>query len=501
MHRLAEMIDLASDTQDANLTDAALYLSELIGDRVSLSEEDHALLHYFRANAYENQLSTSGQRQAWDWHIPHLQNILLELRRAVTHAVWPRLDSIRRCQVYTNLANKLNSIGRPVEALSYWNRAIAIIPNFALALANRGYGLQHYGAALFDEGHKALFLLSAHDSFLAASDQNAIFDSPESLSYEEQFSTRAENIATILDIDAARLKMHREFSLGRSRDERLYRSWCLENGLFLNPLNDLGSFTIAAQDVLHLPSLTLDLDEGGPEPPAAFGFYNQLKQEFVSARWLHYDGATAQKAHFSDKDTYLYDTLSIPSYSLATEKTKLAFRMAYSLFDKIASFINDYFKVGLRERDVTFRSVWYQGKRNSNALSSIFLGRRNWPLRGLFWLSRDLFEPTFREVSEPDAEGLLNLRNYIEHKYCQVYEDMGMGYSRFATSQSGSSLGFRIGRDMLEAKSLHILKLARSALIYLSLAIYWEETGKDSAREEGFVAPMPLWLWNERRRL
>ena len=175
--------------------------------------------------------------------------------------------------------------------------------------------------------------------------------------------------------------------------------------------------------------------------------------------------------------------------------------MAYSLFDKIANFVNDYFKVGLRERNVTFRSVWFQGKRNSNSLSSIFRGRRNWPLRGLFWLSRDLFEPTFREVSEPDAEGLLNLRNYIEHKYCQVYEDMGMEYSRFATSQSGSSLGFRIGRDMLEAKSFHILKLVRSALIYLSLAIYWEETAKDSTREEGFVAPMPLWLWNERRRL
>lgn len=501
LDRLAKMIDQAADTRDGELTDKALSLSKQLSARSNLTGEQRVLLHYFRANAFETQLDLADQGRSWAWDVPHLQNVLLELRRAVRDEAFAKLNPFRQCQIYTNLGNKLNSIGRPVEALMQWDRAIALNPNFAMALGNRGHGLVHYGEALYDSGHHGLFLLSAHDSFVAASADGAIFDSPVSNAHRAPFSAIAGQIAERLDLDTTREFFYREFSLGRSTAERAYRSWCLKNRLFLNPLNDLGVFSIAAHDVLHLPSLTISIDEGGAGPPAVFGFYNQLKQEFISARWLCYEGLTEQRAHFSDRDTHLYDTLSIPSYSLATEKTKLAFRMSYSLFDKIAFFINDYFKVGLAEREVSFRSVWYERKGKSKPLSSIFLNRPNWPLRGLYWLSKDLYEPAFEEVSEPDAEGLANLRHHLEHKYCQVYEDLCLGYSQFATAQYGSTLGFRIGRDMLDAKTLHLLKLARATLIYLSLAVYGEEAARNAERGDGLIAPMPLWMWQERRRL
>jgi hypothetical protein len=304
-----------------------------------------------------------------------------------------------------------------------------------------------------------------------------------------------------LKLDEVRKVLHREFSQGRSKAEKVYRMWCLENRLFLNPLNDLGSYSVATRDILHLPSLTTGIDEGGAEPPAIIGFYNQLKQEFVSARWLCYEGLTEQRAHFSDRDTHLYDTLNIPAYSLAVEKTKIAFRLAYSLFDKIAFFINDYFKVELPEKAVNFRSVWYERKGDPKPLNKLFQDRQNWPLRGLYWLSKDIYEPAFQEVSEPGAEGLADLRNYLEHKYCQVHEDLGIGYSRFAHSKNGSALGFYIGRDMLEAKSLHILKQARAALIYLSLAVHREENVRNVEQKDGLIASMPLLIWKERKRL
>ena len=198
MNQLAHWIDHASDTQDSQLTVSALNLSENLAERDSLSSENRVLLHYYRANAFENQLALAGQRQTWSWDIPHLQNVLLELRRAVRHSAWPILDPFRQCQIYTNLANKLNTIGRPVEALSYWDCAISVIPNFALALANRGYGLQHYAWALYDGGHKILFFLSAHDSFSAALAKDAIFDSPVNVAYEQDFAAIAEKIASNL---------------------------------------------------------------------------------------------------------------------------------------------------------------------------------------------------------------------------------------------------------------------------------------------------------------
>lgn len=247
--------------------------------------------------------------------------------------------------------------------------------------------------------------------------------------------------------------------------------------------------------------MTFGFDESGAEPPVVFGFYNQLKQEFLSARWLCYEGCTEEKVHFSDKDTHLYDTLSIPAYGLAVEKTKIAFRLSYSLFDKIAFFINDYFKVGLPEKKVNFRSIWTELKGNPKPLNHLFVDKPNWPLRGLYWLSKDFYEPDFQQVSEPDAEGLADLRNHLEHKYCQVHEDLGIGYSRFSTAQNGTALGFRIGRDTLEAKTLHILKLARAALIYLSLAVHREEMMKSEERGDKLVMSMPLMTWEGRRRL
>ncbi len=72
------------------------------------------------------------------------------------------------------------------------------------------------------------------------------------------------------------------------------------------------------------------------------GFFNQMKQEYASARWLLYEGLQEDRVHFSDHDVRLCNTLDYSCHSLTVEKTKIAFRMAYSLFDKIAFFLNGY---------------------------------------------------------------------------------------------------------------------------------------------------------------
>ena len=131
------------------------------------------------------------------------------------------------------------------------------------------------------------------------------------------------------------------------------RRWALNHTLFLNPLNDLGPDDIAAQDVLSLPTYRTPFDDG----PTLIGFFDQMKQEFVSARWLLFEGITNDAPHFSDKDTMLHDTLDDPGYSLSIEKTKLAFRSAYSLLDKVAFFLNDYLKLDIPLGAVSFRAA------------------------------------------------------------------------------------------------------------------------------------------------
>ena len=72
-----------------------------------------------------------------------------------------------------------------------------------------------------------------------------------------------------------------QFTLGATEEERSYRRWCLRERLFLNPLNDQFTESVAAADVLHLPDHTYKIGEV-PRFPA---YYNLLKQEYVSARY------------------------------------------------------------------------------------------------------------------------------------------------------------------------------------------------------------------------
>ena len=93
------------------------------------------------------------------------------------------------------------------------------------------------------------------------------------------------------------------------------------------------------------------------------GLFNQIKQEYVSARFMVYDALSSKEAHFSDKDVHLVNTLDYPTYGISIEKIKYSYRSLYSLFDRIAFFINEYFEVGVKDRDVSYRSIW-QGKIN-----------------------------------------------------------------------------------------------------------------------------------------
>jgi hypothetical protein len=279
--------------------------------------------------------------------------------------------------------------------------------------------------------------------------------------------------------------------MGRTPRERAYRKWCLAHRLFLNPLNDLGAVSIAGRDPLTLPSLRTPV---GAEMPWVFGFFNQMKQEFVSARFMLYEGLEGEKVHFSDRGVTLANTLDYPSYSLAVEKQRATFRIAYSILDKVGYFINDYFGAGHRPDRVYFKTVWLEPKGpDPKPLQQRFAKSQNWMLRGLFWLSKDLFDDELKASTEPDAQALDTTRKHLEHKYLQLHES-------WAFKPLGMTDGLRehrysISRDDFGLKTLKLLKLARAALIYLSVAIHHEE--RQRPESDGLVAPISVDSWDD----
>ncbi len=485
---IGKLCDLSYILKKSNGCKHCIKLSKKLLNR-DITSLQRALLFYFMANTYEDmrRITTISIENTWKWEQIEIEKQLIYLRSSINEKGFEELDDYRKCQIYTNLGNILDHIGRSVEAIEYWDKALEIIPQFAMAIGNKGQGLFEYSKRLYDDGHRACFLKYTYDCIKKALDFQ-----PETREAYEGFNRICSWIRNNISNDLLTQQLDcNKYSIGETNEESAYRKWCLENRLFLNPLNDLGTCSIAARDVLLLPSIVLPIGQG----PYYQGFYNQMKQEYISARFMYYEGTSNRRTHFSDKEVFLYNTLDYPCYCLNIERIKASFRIVYSIFDKIGFFLNHYLKLGISEKNVSFRKLWYdkkKGKDGKLVVREEFKVKPNWPLRGLFWLSKDLYIPNFKEAVEPDAQEISNIRNHLEHKYLKVHNHLWFGSAPdeiFPAKALEDSLVYSVRRKEFERKTLKLIKLTRAALIYLSQGIHMEERQREKDRDPNAILP------------
>jgi hypothetical protein len=491
------LIDSAGDQKRDDGLSTALEWCNWLQKR-SLSEGQQALLEYFRANAWGNRqrIKHRDPEIAWNWEQPEVFQQVLSLRRTLRLPGFETLHPVRRCQIHTNLGNQLNTLGRFADALPVWTRALEINPKFGMALGNRGYGFYRYARSLYDRGHAYVFLVFAHRDLSAALAPKVDYEGYHHKDAKAFFARLKADIEKKIDIIKVKRPLRlNDYEIGRSKQERDYRQWVLYERLFLNPLNDLGPYKIAARDVFTLPDFRTPLRES----PTLVGLFNQIKQEYVSARWMLFEGMHAHTMHFSDRDVLLYNTLDYPSYALAVEKVKAAYRIAYSLFDKIAFFLNDYGKLGVAVNNVYFRSVWYVGQdAKKRVVRPELVQLQNLPLRGLYWLTKDFFDADIQDVMEPEAQALYVIRNSLEHRYLKVHEMLvPRPKEESILNMWTDRLAYSVQRNDFERKTLHLFKLARAAIIYLSLGMHREESRRGKG-DPSKIAPMPLDRWSDR---
>jgi tetratricopeptide (TPR) repeat protein len=488
LRHVGMLIDLSGDVRRVDGARAALGAGNRLLQR-QLGPDQRALLHYFLANASEVERTLT--RSGWDlesWEQPQLERQIVHLRTALALGEEGALPPERLTQVLTNLGNTMRHCGRYIEAVAYWEQALEIDPDHGMARGNRGYGLERLAMLAHDPGHQRLILRAAHSELCRA------LDGPLEIGARPTFVAvrrRMEEWAPVSFFEAPPFEYC--WPAGMTEEERAYREWGLAERLFLNDLNELGPEPVAAADVLVLPDLVTPLDAG----PELLGFFNQMKQEYASARYLLYGGILASEPHYSDRDVKLVNTLDYPAYGLAAEQVKLAFRMGYSLLDKVAYFLNTYLQLGIPSTQVSFKKLWYERKKPYTLRADV-QRPGNMPLRGLFWLSKDLFEddPEFAGAIEPDAQELDAIRQHLEHKYLKLHtsEWSGIRISRDPVDAwRVDTLAHSLYRDDFERRTLRLMRLARAALMYLSAAIYVEECTR-RAEKSGAETTLPIEL-------
>lgn len=468
---VGNLFDLSLDNESLEGIQHAFKLSQQISIQ-TLNDENYTTLHYNLSNgwSYLRKLKYQNTHNDWSFQMEELTKEIFHLRKAISSPGFQKIIKVRQCQIYTNIGNSFSYIGRFVEAQGFWDKAINILPQFSMAIGNKANGLFHYGVTLFDEIHQNIFMIFSFHHLGSALALEQYLDRNAKQGMQQLYDSLNLRIN-----DEYKLKLPNlnNYDLGDDMQLVDYRKWCLKNQLFINPLNDLGNYSIASHDCLNLPTLILKRNR----PPVFLNLYNQIKQEYGTARYAYYTSIQRYNPHFSDTDIVLVQTMETIQYSFYIEQLKISFRLSYSILDKIAYLLNDFLNLGIEAHKISFRSLWYSNT-SKMTLRPFFSSCDNWPLRGLYWLSKDLYEKEneYDSVLEPEAKDIASLRNFIEHKGFKVVSDSKIFSEIY---DENSDISYNITRADFEKKTMNILKLTRAAIMYLSLAISHEEKKKD----------------------
>ncbi|GGA95779.1 LA2681 family HEPN domain-containing protein [Mucilaginibacter rubeus] len=469
---IGSLLDLSFDQKRLDGLEYAFNLSKQINMK-ALAPELQTLLFYDLANgwSYYRKIKYHESQDSWLFQMEELTKEIFYLRKAIASSGFSRVEGWRQSQIYTNLGNSFSFMGRFVEAQEYFQQALRATPDFAMSIGNMANGLFYYGRALYDQVHSNLFLVYAYHHFIQALKNKKSLHPDAASGFQSMHDSLRIYISSNFPDEYMRDYPELDnYDMGDDEELNKYRLWCLSNTLFINPLNDLGPHRIACHDCLNLPTVTLPANR----PPVCLNLFNQIKQEYATARYSYYTSASKGLIHFSDLDTPLVETMEMVRYSYYVEQLKIAFRLSYSILDKIAYLLNDYMGLNIELNKVSFRSLWYINKKR---LQAPFEESKNWALRGLFWLSKDLYEKDsdFDTVLEPDAKEIAAIRNYIEHKGFKVVSDT----PEFSDGFKEPDISYSISRSAFEQKTMKLLKLTRAAIMYSAIAISHEESVKE----------------------
>jgi hypothetical protein len=355
-----------------------------------------------------------------------------------------------KLQALTNLGNCYDLMGRDLDALTVWQRALAIDPNFAMAQGNIGVALA--GVAPFMGEHaptvanEAALALGAA---LATPEAIVAYGGPQAV---EHFRKTREQLPTPKEQPAAVGFADPHFD------------WCREHELFLHVSHRCLRKDVDKLDPLFFRGLNAGIDDDEQQRVKHLvDAFNSIKQAYVSARYLTWL-ATAHDAPLRDHldavrgRVAFLDTLEYARFGVRTGIAVHAFAAATNVLDQVAGFVHLYLGSG-RVRDVYFRTL---ARRRGRPTVDVELAARLEPnslnrgLLALCDLAADLDEPT------PLAD-LLERRHTATHRFLVVHEML-------LAEERGDWLE-RVEWRTLSEQSIAQLQIARAALVYLARLI------------------------------
>ena len=259
-----------------------------------------------------------------------------------------------------------------------------------------------------------------------------------------------------------------------------YGKWVNEHWLRLNSYNDINPYSQLSQDDSLFFQAVFSPNDNPHLGQRAFTQFNEIKQEYVSARFMLYQYlSNSGTQHFSDRGVVLSDNADNSNYSFHIELVKSSFRALYSILDKIAYTLNDYLGLGINENNVSFKDFWYSDKKKRIIRREILAFQSNYSLAGLLFIRNDIYGGGESYLQDENTEKLKAIRNAMEHRSILIVDDGKYDDTQFALI---------ISRGEFEETALNLIRVVRQAIFcFVNLVNHIEYDKKLAIKQSGQI--------------
>lgn len=469
------LIDIGSATKNAAIIEEGLQILRKDFEEISKHAELIPNANYNLANAYSTIFD---EERAKNPRIVLFNETKLdEARRYYKRAIMSQpKENASLAQIFVNLGNCFDNLGRVIDALECYDHALNVKPNFGMALGNKGMAFLNY--AILCGEHHGTFTLEAHTLLTAALREGV---------YPEAASTFSECIR-LIEKRFPKLPFQNPAGYpgyqvrSRAKFEKFLINFCLQNKLYLNMCSFCQKCNAAIGDTAIIKTMIVSAKDNSYLVLSSY--LNQIKQDYVGARFLlilsRYENLNLD---FVDKRVTIINTLDYSLNNIYIQLVRTSFKTFYDILDKIAFFINDYLKLGIPDREIDFTKVWYSDNRRT--IRSKIAATNNISLNALFDIHREL------DYGEKNV--LKRTRNALTHRFVNI---------RITQEPENDE---NMTESTLVARTLDLAKIVRNSVMYLLHFVNIEET-KKQLKTKGPTLPLmahalPDKLKGSRRKL
>jgi hypothetical protein len=278
--------------------------------------------HYYLGNALFEIFSLEYQKNPNNFLFKPAKACLLD--QAKSHfrkALKFKINNQLAASILVNLGNCYDYLGRVVEALECYDKALNLEPNFGMALGNKGKALLYY-ADLCGE-HQGTYILEAY-SLLKSAKKGVTPEAAVSfLNYIKQIERRTQSLPlnNPPKYPGASIK-------GKSKFEKYLIDFCLQNNLYLNVCNFCKKCNAAIGDTATIKSMIVPAKDNSYLVLSSY--LNEIKQDYVIARLLIVLSRYPEiNLDFFDKYVTIIDTLDSSVNNVYLQLTKTSFKTFY----------------------------------------------------------------------------------------------------------------------------------------------------------------------------